>query len=135
MLHVSIVISLLLVALTESLPTALDESDLMNECLYFSHITQEKLQAQMNISSSEKDLEDLDRKYKCLAHCLVARANLLDSRGRVDVAKIDELEPLTDEHRQALETAKERTMMSPITANMPSVCSSAYRITWRQVMR
>ncbi|EDW36188.1 GL17664 [Drosophila persimilis] len=106
MLHVSIAISLLVVALTESLPTTLDESDLMNECLYFSHITLEELQAQMNVSSSEEDLENLDRKYKCFAHCLVARANLLDSRGRVDVAKIDELEPLTDEHRQALENCK-----------------------------
>ncbi|XP_022227148.2 general odorant-binding protein 57c [Drosophila obscura] len=110
MLHFTIFIALLLVAvvapLTESLPTALDESGLVDECLTINNITQAEFQERIDMSSSEEELENLDRKYKCFAHCLATKSDILDSQGHVDVAKIDEKEPLTDDHRQALENCK-----------------------------
>ncbi|XP_034650943.1 general odorant-binding protein 57c [Drosophila subobscura] len=110
MLHftaIVVVALLLLVApLTECLPGAMDESALVDDCLTTNNISQAEFQARINMNSSEEDLENLDRKYKCFAHCLATKANILDSGGLVDVAKIDEMEPLSDERRQALDNCK-----------------------------
>ncbi|XP_016930660.3 general odorant-binding protein 57c [Drosophila suzukii] len=94
-----------IVVCAQSIPF-LEESNTVAECLASNNITQAEFQELIERSSEEDDLENTERRYKCFVHCLAKKGNLLDSNGYLDVEKIDQIEPLTEDLREVLYDCK-----------------------------
>jgi len=79
----------------------------VSDCLASNNISQAEFQELIDRNSSEEDdLENTDRRYKCFIHCLAEKGNLLDTNGYLDVDKIDQIEPVSDELREILYDCK-----------------------------
>ncbi|XP_043642727.1 general odorant-binding protein 57c [Drosophila teissieri] len=83
----------------------LEESN-VSDCLASNNISQAEFQELIDRSSEEDDLENTEWRYKCFIHCLAEKGSLLDSNGYLDVERIDQLEPVSDELREILYDCK-----------------------------
>ncbi|XP_033155724.1 general odorant-binding protein 57c [Drosophila mauritiana] len=85
----------------------LEETNYVSDCLASNNISQAEFQELIDRNSSEEDdLENTERRYKCFIHCLAEKGNLLDTNGYLDVDKIDQIEPVSDELREILYDCK-----------------------------
>lgn len=74
----------------------------MDECLASNNITQADLKIMIQKDSSGKVEDNVLGNHKCFYHCLAEKENILDSKGYMDVEKINKIDHLTDKNRQAL---------------------------------
>ncbi|EDW91400.1 general odorant-binding protein 57c [Drosophila yakuba] len=82
------------------------EETYVSDCLASNNISHAEFQELIDRSSEEDDIENTEWRYKCLIHCLAEKGSLLDSNGYLDVERIDQLEPVSDELRAILYDCK-----------------------------
>ncbi|XP_017051036.1 general odorant-binding protein 57c [Drosophila ficusphila] len=122
MFKLAVVLVLTFIVVSTQGVSILEETNLVTECLSINNITQAEFQELIDKSSEEEDLENTERRYKCFVYCLAEKGNLLDSKGYLDLDKIDQIEPVSDELREVLTDCKK------INDDEEDVCEYAFKM-------
>ncbi|KAH8280498.1 hypothetical protein KR018_008887, partial [Drosophila ironensis] len=80
----------------------------VEECLAANNITQADLMEMVKRSIAGQETASSPGKHKCFYQCLAEKENILDSKGCMDVEKINAIDHLTEKNRQALMFCKSK---------------------------
>ncbi|KAH8421032.1 hypothetical protein KR222_004447, partial [Zaprionus bogoriensis] len=95
----------------------------LETCMLQNEIKRDEYEALMNQASSEEDLENVDRKFKCMLQCLSEEMEMVDSTGYIDVELIEQYQELSDDQRENIYECKR------MHDEEPDMCEYAFKMT------